>query len=185
MDDASSCAFGALLLGNGLLHIAGSIYPGRMSHSVIKYGPGMSSFAGLEKAVAGAIAQKRIGSPVSLRAFFHLSADHGKMMPALGEALAAAERWLGSPPVRVYALGGVRTGEITAMVEYAGGQTALVSVGVLRNPAPASNLILIGNRGTLRFEDDSELGEPGAGSRKLVEAVERSLAAQNPVEVDK
>ena len=143
----------------------------------------MGYFAGLEKAVAEAIAQQRIGSPVSLRAFFHLSADHGLLMQILGEALAAAEKWFRSAPVRVYALGGIRTGEITALVEYAGGQTALVSVGALRNPTPLANLMLIGNRGTLRFEDDSEWGEPGEGNRKLMREVERSLATQTPVEV--
>lgn len=143
----------------------------------------MSYFAGLGKAVAAAIAQNRIGSPVCLRAFFQLSADHGRLLQTMGEALAAASQWFSSPPARVFALGGIAAGEITAIVEYAGGQTALVCVGVLRNAPPLSNLLLIGNRGTLRFEDAPEIGEPGPANRPLLSAFEKSLAAQAPIEV--
>lgn len=96
----------------------------------------MSYFAWLSKAVAEAIDQKRIGSPVSLRAFFYLSPDHGLLLPTLGEALAAASAWFRGRPVRVYALGGIRAGEITVLVEYSAGQTALVSAGILRDPMP-------------------------------------------------
>jgi hypothetical protein len=145
----------------------------------------MTYFAWLEKTVAGAIAQQRIGSLVSLRAFFQLSADHGRLMGILGEALAAAGKWFGSRPVRVYALGGIKAGEITAMIEYSGGETALVSAGVLRDPVPIADLMLIGNRGTLRHQDSPQLGEPGRGDEKLLRAIEKSLVGQAPVEVEK
>ena len=145
----------------------------------------MSHWAWLEQAVAEAIAQKRIGSPVSLRAFFHLSADHGVLLETLGEALTAAGGWFRSPAVRVYALGGVRAGEITAMVEYAGGETALVSVATLRDPAPWADVLLIGNRGTLRYQDHPEPGPGARADRKLLAAVERSLAQAAVVEVER
>jgi hypothetical protein len=143
----------------------------------------VSYFTWLEKEVARAIARKRIGTPVSLRAFFHLSADHGRLVGALAEALAAAGAWLASSPVRLYARGGVRAGEITAMVEYAGGQTALVSAAVLRNASPLADVLLIGNRGTLRYQDHPEPGEPGRPDARLWRAIEASLAAGAPVEV--
>ncbi|MBI3697062.1 MAG: hypothetical protein HY238_19785 [Acidobacteria bacterium] len=143
----------------------------------------MSYFAWLEKAVAEAIAQKRIGSPVSLRAFFHLSADHGVLLPLLGEALGAAGVWFAAPAVRVYALGGARDGQVTALVEYAAGQTALVSVATLHDPAPLADLLLIGNHGTLRYQDQPDYRPADRANAKLLQAIEKSLAGQAPVEV--
>ena len=140
-------------------------------------------FVRLGRMVRSAVSQRRIGSPVALRAFFHLSPDHGRLMPLLGEALNTASGWFASPPARLYALGGVREGQVTVLLEYAGGETALVSVGVLQDPTPSADLLLIGNRGTLRYEGRSEPGEPGAVDARLVGAVERSLASRTPVEI--
>jgi predicted dehydrogenase len=136
----------------------------------------------LARAVQQAVASGRIGTPVALRAHFHLSADHGTLLAALEAALTAAATWFASTPARVYAAGGARHGEITALAEYAGGQTALVSVGVLRDSLPRTDILLIGNHGTLRFQEpvalEAEAGHPG-----LRRAIEQSLAAGAPVEV--
>ena len=90
----------------------------------------MAYLTWLGGAVQQAITQKRIGSPVALRAFFLLSSDHGLLLPTMAEALTAAARWFGSPLTRVYALGTVQAGEITALAEFAAGQTALVTAAV-------------------------------------------------------
>jgi hypothetical protein len=140
----------------------------------------MDSFRRLGEAVAAA--QKQIGRAVALRAFFELSADHGRLLPVVEAALAAAEQWFGSTPARVYALGGARHGEVTVLAEYAGGQTALVSAGVLRDPLPRADVLLIGNHGALRFQEPAALAaEPAhAGLRR---AIEQSLASGAPAEV--
>ena len=137
----------------------------------------MAYFPWLAKAVKSALSQNRIGTPVALRASFHLTPDHGRLLPILAEAVTTASGWFAGEPTRIYALGGIQTGEITVMVEFARGETALVSTAVLRIPVPLADLLLIGNRGTLRFED-----APAAGiNPKLLKAIEQSLAARSPV----
>ena len=73
------------------------------------------------------------------------------------QAAAVAGDWLGAAPRRVYVLGGEEAGQITATLQYAGGQSALVSV----NPTPPDgaarvDLMLLGNTGAL-YHDGSAL----------------------------
>jgi len=143
----------------------------------------MAYLTWLGGAVQQAITQKRIGSPVALRAFFLLSPDHGLLLPTLTEALTAVTQWFGSPLTRVYALGGVRTGEVTALAEFSAGQTALLTAATLRDPTPLADLLVIGNHGTLRHQDHPESFQPGRADPQLARALERSLAAGAPVEV--
>ena len=131
-----------------------------------------------------ALTQKRIGTPVALRAYFLLSPDHGLLLPTLAEALTTAARWFGSPLTRVYCLGGVRAGEITAHAEFSAGQTALLTAATLRDPLSLADLLVIGNHGTLRHQDRPESFQPGPADPKLARALERSLAAGAPVEVE-
>jgi hypothetical protein len=142
----------------------------------------VNTIPALARAVSQAIASGRIGTPVALRGHFHLSADHGTLLPALEAALGAAAAWFTSAPVRIYATGGARYGEITALAEYAGGQTALVSAGVLRDPLPRADVLLIGNHGTLRFQEPVALAAE-QGHAGLRRAIEQSLASGAPVEV--
>jgi hypothetical protein len=145
----------------------------------------MAYLTWLGGAVQQAITQKRIGSPVALRAFFLLSSDHGLLLPTMAEALTAAARWFGSPLTRVYALGTVQAGEITALAEFAAGQTALVTAATLRDPIPLADILVIGNHGTLRHQDHPEAFQPGRADPKLARALERSLAAGDPVAVER
>lgn len=142
----------------------------------------METFGDLEQAVSRALASKRIGIPVAARGFFQVSPDHGALLAVLESAVAASAVWFGSGVRRVYALGGARHGEITVTVEFAAGQTALVSAAVLRDPAPLADLLLLGNRGTLRFQEPAALRPEGAHPA-LRAAIERSLASGQPVEV--
>ncbi len=145
----------------------------------------MAYLTWLGDAVQNALTQKRIGSPVALRAYFLLSPDHGLLLPTLAEALTTAARWFGSPLTRVYALGGVRGGEITAVAEFSAGQTALLTVATLRDPIPLADLLIIGNHGTIRHQDHPASFQPGPADPKLARALQRSLAAGVPVEVER
>jgi hypothetical protein len=135
--------------------------------------------------VQNAIIQKRIGTPVALRGFFLLSPDHGLLLPTLAEVLTTAAQWFGSPLTRIYALGGVRAGEITALAEFSAGQTALLTAATLRDATAMADLLVVGNHGTLRHQDHPESFEPGRADPKLARALERSLAAGAPVEVER
>jgi len=137
----------------------------------------------IDRQVARAVAAGRVGTPVALRAFLYLSEDHGRLMETVGAVLAAAGGWFSSPARRLYALGGAAHGEITVLAEFAGGQTALISAGLLRGPAPLANILVIGNKGTLRFEGPAVPEPAPPAVRRLLSAVERSLASGAAVEV--
>lgn len=145
----------------------------------------MAYLTGLRGAVQDALTAKRIGSPVSLRALLLVSPDHGLLLPTLAEILTVCTQWFSAPPARLYALGGVRDGVITALAEFPAGQTALVTAATLHDPTPLADLLVIGNRGTLRYQDHPESFAPGPADPKLSRALERSLALGTPVELER
>jgi len=143
----------------------------------------MAYLTWLGGAVRNALTQKRMGTPVAVRGYFLLSPDHGLLLPTLAEALTMTAGWFGGLPARVCALGGVRSGEVTVLAEFPGGETALLSAATLRDPPALADLLVIGNRGTMRYQDRPEALAPGSADPKLMRAIERSLAEQGPVEV--
>src|SRR5437016_4926104 len=90
----------------------------------------MEHFQSLSQAVAEVIRQGRIGTPVSLRIVDHTTADHGRIEPILARTIEAACTWVRGAPEQVSAAGGIPAGQITALIRFASGQSALVSVGV-------------------------------------------------------
>jgi hypothetical protein len=133
----------------------------------------------LQHAVQAALDAGHVGVPVFVRCVAQTAPDRDALPQALYEALAVAGSWLGAPARRVYvqesgaeATHGHPAGEITATVEYAGGQSALVSA----SPTPADgvpriDLMLLGNTGAL-YHDGSALSPAqvvalGAPSREL------------------
>ena len=116
----------------------------------------MRYFAWLEKTVGAKLAAGAIGRPVFIRAHLELSADHGLLIPVTEAVLAITRRWMGSAAgVRgIYALGGVKHGSVTLQVEFAQGQTALVSAEPVHPAAePAVQILCTGQHGSLRFDD--------------------------------
>jgi hypothetical protein len=150
----------------------------------------------LEQTLATRLADKPIGEPVAVRAFFQLSEDHGLLQPALAEAAAAAARWLNARPTRLFAQGGAAAGYVSALVEFAGGQTALLTSEARHPSGPSLGesevlVLILGNHGTLRYNDQPGAGGiafpalPATSSRyqPWAAAIERSLRTGRAVEV--
>jgi predicted dehydrogenase len=140
-------------------------------------------------AVLSALRAKRIGTPVSVRIVDHAASAPDRLGPALGRHLEAASRWLGADVRRLAALGDLRLGPVSVLMEFSQGQTALVSVGTRGAGPPLVEVFVVGSRGILSWE-------PGPGSapqheprhdplsqpaRRLLDAVRRSLASESPV----
>ena len=144
----------------------------------------------LDRTLQAKLAEKPVGEPVALRFSLAATEDHGLLIPALARALSLASAWLGSRIERVYAMGSLHGGSVSVLAEPAGGQTAIVSSELARG-AVAVRVLLIGNHGTLSWEDS-----PGADGLKvdsriegrsedqwLREALERSLESGDSEEV--
>ncbi len=148
----------------------------------------MTYLAWLDTTIAAQLARDPIGRPVFLRAFLQLTADHGLLAPILSAQLEAAARWMATPIRRIYAHGGERQGFLGVLAEFDSGQTALISSELTHGGEGSADLLLIGQRGSFRFQDQPEplqLREPPAPGQTLAAAVARSLATGKPIVVTK
>ena len=144
----------------------------------------------LDRTLQAKLAERPVGEPVALRISLAVTEDHGLLIPTLARALSLASAWLGSRTERLYAMGSLHDGSVSVLAESAGGQTAIVSSELARGSV-AVRVLLIGNHGTLSWEDS-----PGADGLKadfrieessqdkwLREALERSLESGDSEEV--
>ena len=109
----------------------------------------------LEKTVEEKLAADAIGRPLFVRLVLALTSDHGLLEQMLADAGELSGRWLRSKSLRVDRLGEAREGYLSALVEYGGGQTALLAAEVVRGEAEA-RVLVVGQHGTLRFDDFPE-----------------------------
>lgn len=140
----------------------------------------MKYLAWLEETLGAKLRAGAIGKPVFVRANLQLIADHGHLIPLAASALDTAAKWIGSPVRRVYAQGGTRQGFVSLLVEFASGQSALLAAELTQQAPAEAELLVVGQHGTLRFDDFPEplqLGNtPPAGGR-WVSLIESSLAS--------
>jgi hypothetical protein len=150
----------------------------------------------LQQAVQAALDARHVGVPVFVRWVAQTAGDGDELTEALGEAVAIASSWLGAAVRSVYVQGRGRrpggrpigspasAGQITATVQYAGGQSALVSVSPTpAEGAPRLDLMLLGNTGALYHESSglspaqlAVVGTPFGELPALPDALRRALA---------
>jgi hypothetical protein len=149
----------------------------------------------LQRTVQAALDAGHVGVPVFVRCVALTSPDPGGLAEALGQMVAVAGLWLGAPARRVYVQGSALAGQITATLQYAGGQSALVSVSPIPgNGAPRIDLLLLGSTGALSHEgralSPAQLAVAGTPTGPLPElpealrhALERSQSTGAPVSI--
>ena len=143
----------------------------------------------LQQSVSSVIAEGRIGSPVFLRCMAHLPAAETNFVSRMAALVAVANTWMPSPPERIYAHGEIDKTQITAMVQYTGGQTAMLSLNRIPKAQDTTvNLLLIGNKGVIHHETPVErhrLMQPPIelnGGEELIELIEAAINAGTPLE---
>ncbi len=137
----------------------------------------------------------RVGVPVFVRCVVQLPPDSGYMINTLARMLMLVGSWLKAMPSRIYAQSRYGSTQVTASVQYTGGQTAIVSVTSARgsssrhcveNTSPRVDLILLGNKGALYHDGTAIPTEPDITfeslpvPRWLISALEHSLQAGRP-----
>ena len=131
----------------------------------------MAYLTWLAESVRLKLEAKAIGEPVALRAHFELSGDHGLLTPTTATGVSLAVEWFESNELSLYAQGGASQGYVNVLARFEGGQTALLGsaltqTGDLARP-PSVMLLLVGNLGTMRFEDEPGRFEDEPGGDTL------------------
>ena len=103
--------------------------------------------------VTKAVAEGSIGRPVALRLHAFVVETVDKTLPAATGLLAMANRWFAGKLVRIEGRGSVASLHLTMLAEFAGGETALVSVHRRPNAEARLEFLLLGSQGMLRHDD--------------------------------
>ena len=144
----------------------------------------------LQQSVQSVIDEGRIGSPVFLRCIVHAPIEASDAVGGIAALTATANSWMPDSPEQIYALDNADRTQITAMVKYAGGQSALLSVN--RLPAGGEvtvDLRLVGNNGIIYHETPTGpyrlMNEPlsFSGGEGLVGAIRQGLETKQPISV--
>ncbi len=104
----------------------------------------------LQKSVQTVIKSGRIGSPVFLRCVCQIATEKSLLQPAAA-VMALANEWMPAEPERIYAQSDAEATQLTLMVQYAGGQSAVLSVNRTR-AEPECDVMLVGNKGVIYHE---------------------------------
>ena len=144
----------------------------------------------LQQSVQSVIDEGRIGSPVFLRCMVHAPIEAADTVGGIAALTTIANEWMPDPPEQVYALDNADRTQITAMVKYAGGQSALLSMN--RLPAGGEvtvDLRLVGNNGIIYHETPTgpyrlmNLPLSFSGGEDLIDAIRQGLDTKQPISV--
>ena len=144
----------------------------------------------LQQSVQSVIDEGRIGSPVFLRCIVHAPIEAADTVGGIAALTAIANNWMPNPPEQIYAIDNADRTQITAMVKYTGGQSALLSVN--RLPAGGEvtvDLRLVGNNGIIYHETPTGpyrlMNEPlnFSGGEDLIDAISQGLETKQPISV--
>ena len=114
----------------------------------------MSYFDVLSDSLQSKLADGAVGEPVALRLYLQLSSDHGLLAPLAATGVCLAERWLGAGATVLHVQGSAADGYVSLLAQ-AEGRTALVNAEVIwpSKPEAMVRLLLVGNNGSVEFED--------------------------------
>ena len=145
----------------------------------------MNALRAIDRSVTAGLDTRSLGTPVAVRAFLRLSADHGHLPHIATEMAVVAAGWFKSKPSQVHALGGKQAGQLVLSIEHDAGQTTLATITTLLGEAlPMADVLVLGNHGTLSWEgpanDLSATGayeptDPSPLALAIRAAVERSM----------
>jgi hypothetical protein len=152
----------------------------------------MATLADLHGAVQATLASKRLGVPVFVRYQLHSTDKANVVLPRLTQLVAVVRDWLGQVLLRLYALGNVKSGQVTLTLEFRGGATALVSWTSTPPRGDGVDLLVLGNHGAIYHDSgsanlwDEPLGGPiPKPEAALLALIEQALRSGRPETFDK
>ena len=109
-----------------------------------------------QQSIQQVITEGRVGNVVFVRCIAHLSSQRAQLESCLKDVIATVATWMNAPVEGTYQLS--NDGQLTVVLQFARGQTALVSVGVAPSTDPMIDLMVLGNRGAIYHSGFKEMG---------------------------
>lgn len=143
----------------------------------------------LKESIQSVIEKDRIGSPVFLRCVLNIVDNVGSLLQPTSEMVSFSNGTIPSQVKSVYAQGAVDGLQVTVMLQYVGGQMAILSINRVETET-AIDIMLVGNRGVIYHETPigkhylsatpPEFGKVG----DYCEEIARSLSTGQPIAVE-
>jgi hypothetical protein len=144
----------------------------------------------IKQSVQSVIDGGRIGGPVFLRCMVQVPVDGANMTDGIASLTALANTWIPSSTEQIYAQESADATQITAMVKYTGGQTAILSINrIPENQEASVDLILVGNKGVIYHETPvgryRTMNAPLTfiGGESLVDLIHRAMTTGKPIKI--
>ena len=150
----------------------------------------MTYLTRLTTAIKTELEQGRLGTPVYVRIVVVASSDHGHLVRVSAAGAQVVQELLGREIDGIFAVGSVESGNLSLQLHLEGGRTGQVVATLKREGLPGTDLLVVGNHGSLRHdlaeaglagETDERLWSAGSVREDLVAAVEESLRKRSPV----
>ncbi len=113
----------------------------------------MNYFEVLAESLQAKIDSGAIGTPVALRLYLQLAADHGLLLPYAALGVDLAQRWFAAEASVEHVQGSVEQGYLTVLGRPSIGTCLVHSELQREGDEPSIRLVLVGNQGTAEFED--------------------------------
>lgn len=137
----------------------------------------------LQKSIQSVIDSRRIGSPVFLRSMLQLPVKDISIEHATNILITLANLWMPSSPESIQARRSPDSIQLTTMIRYLGGQTAVLSVNrVATDQTVSIDLQLIGNKGAIYHETPSSRHHNQEFIIDLTETTDQSQLVQQSMD---
>ena len=104
-----------------------------------------------------AISTARVGVPMAARVVVHVDQTTDAIASTAGRLVDRAASWLADRPERITTFGSESSGNLSTLVRFREGRSAIVSVGVQTGDAPLVEIVIWGTIGVLSWEGDRRI----------------------------
>ncbi len=110
------------------------------------------TFNDLRRTLSEALSTGKIGTPVAIRMHVQLADSNVDPLMLLATAMQTVEQVFSARPARLMARENADGRQFNVLLNYAGGETVMLTVGRGSAKTASLNLLLIGNHGVIRLE---------------------------------
>lgn len=109
----------------------------------------MITLAELHRAVQTTLAGKRLGNPVFVRYLLFSQDRPAAVLQGLAQQASLVQGWMNQPIERITSTGTVKGGQVSLLLEFRGGSTAILAWAGVPGRGNGVDLLVLGNHGAI------------------------------------